>query len=288
MLYVYLVSGRTVHSVQRFTPPKRSTIAGPYCSYSPTGTFAVCHLGKCKGAWKPPRSHHCSVCGVCRLDFDHHCPWIGNCVTTRRMKAFLCFLFLIPATFCVAIFPIYDLLWKHILAALTASREDPDCQARWWNWYGSWIYFGGPLGRWIWGTIFGFRILQRTQAGLPRTSLIEGPHLGVTITAGIGLIFSLFSAILGIMTFLYVLRGAASYEGFYPPPLRRGSTRQLYICIPDGSVHPLLPGERVYDVGWKANLRKLAHQPFLPPLVEHNEYIWPEVNPSILRRIRDT
>ena len=29
---------------------------------------------------KPPRSHHCSVCGKCILKMDHHCPFIGNCI----------------------------------------------------------------------------------------------------------------------------------------------------------------------------------------------------------------
>ncbi|GAB2234169.1 hypothetical protein Drorol1_Dr00003407 [Drosera rotundifolia] len=29
---------------------------------------------------KPPRAHHCRSCGMCVLDMDHHCPFIGNCV----------------------------------------------------------------------------------------------------------------------------------------------------------------------------------------------------------------
>lgn len=41
---------------------------------------------------KPDRCHHCSICGVCILRMDHHCPWINNCVSFTNYKFFVLFL----------------------------------------------------------------------------------------------------------------------------------------------------------------------------------------------------
>lgn len=41
---------------------------------------------------KPDRCHHCSICGVCILKMDHHCPWINNCVSFTNYKFFVLFL----------------------------------------------------------------------------------------------------------------------------------------------------------------------------------------------------
>ncbi|KAH6907326.1 vacuole protein [Coprinopsis sp. MPI-PUGE-AT-0042] len=43
------------------------------------------------GFIKPYRAHHCRVCATCVLKYDHHCPWIGQCVGAQNQKFFLNF-----------------------------------------------------------------------------------------------------------------------------------------------------------------------------------------------------
>ena len=56
------------------------------------GTYKITRLCNTCGIAKPFRSHHCTDCDNCTLNFDHHCPWLGNCVARRNYIFFMFFL----------------------------------------------------------------------------------------------------------------------------------------------------------------------------------------------------
>lgn len=78
-----------------------ATYLGLYSKHDIANICAECTV------YRTPRARHCMCCNRCVEKFDHHCPWINNCIGARNLGLFYGFLWTMLVYLVFTIFAVF-------------------------------------------------------------------------------------------------------------------------------------------------------------------------------------
>lgn len=182
---------------------------------------------------KPQRSKHCSACRRCVYRFDHHCPWINNCVGIGNHRSFLFFLVTL-SSYCIAV----GLLSLNILLG-HFPLHPPALSAR-----------DGTLWHWLQPPEWA---LAGATCGKSATLLLQGLHALLLLFATV---FGLPTTMLLIIQLRNVSRNLTTNEVF-------NKDKYPYLKTPMEEFY------NPYDGGWVRNFAEVCHGAI--PIAEEDE-----------------